>query len=721
MLRVLSRTAALTLTLGLPLSSAVAQNASSGVSAPAAVPSLINYSGMLSDLNGKPQSGIKGVTFLLYQDQQGGAPLWLETQNVRADKNGRYTVTLGSSNIEGLPADVFASGQARWLAVQVAGQPEQPRVLLVAVPYAMKAADAQTLNGLPASAFALAASPSSAASSPANRDTGASIFTPPPPTSNVTTSGGTVNTLPLFTTATNIQSSAVTQSGSGTTAKIGIGTMTPATTLDVKGGATVRGTLALPATGTATSTSGRNSQPESFVASAFNSSSAAAVNQTFQWKAEPSNNNTASPSAILSFLYGSGTGIPTDTGLRIAPNGIIGFAPGQTFPNSGTVTSVAISAPSSDFAVSGSPVTGAGTLGLNWTVAPDPNATPNAIVKRDASGNFAAGQVTATAVSAANPLPTAAAVTGNSTGNEGVGVYGSSTAPNSTGVIGAATGGGLNYGVLGTGDSTAGYGAYGMGGTGIYGIGYKVAGVHGYSYYANYGVVGEANSDSNGIGVGGAGDNGGIGVYAEATNGGYAGDFAGQVVIFGDLDVHGNVSKTGGSFKIDHPLDPANKYLYHSFVESPDMMNIYNGNAMLDAKGEAIVKLPDWFESLNRDFRYVLTAIGAPGPNLYIAEKVRNNSFRIAGGQPGMEVSWQVTGIRQDAWANAHRIPVEVVKPEGEQGTYLHPELFGAGAEQSMDAKVNGRIKQQFRKFRSEAPPVTPRGLAAVSGHTQTN
>jgi len=155
---------------------------------------------------------------------------------------------------------------------------------------------------------------------------------------------------------------------------------------------------------------------------------------------------------------------------------------------------------------------------------------------------------------------------------------------------------------------------------------------------------------------------------------------------YGDVNIAGNLSKGGGSFKIDHPRDPANKYLYHSFVESPDMMNIYNGVIIVDANGEASVALPDWFEALNRDFRYQLTPIGAPGPNLYIAEEVANNQFKIAGGKPGSKVSWQVTGIRHDAYANAHRIPTEVEKPPQEQGRYLHPELFGAGPELAVES-----------------------------------
>jgi hypothetical protein len=148
----------------------------------------------------------------------------------------------------------------------------------------------------------------------------------------------------------------------------------------------------------------------------------------------------------------------------------------------------------------------------------------------------------------------------------------------------------------------------------------------------------------------------------------------GASIFNGNVDVKGTLSKTSGSFKIDHPLDPANKYLYHSFVESPDMMNIYNGVVRLNRRGEAIVELPDYFQALNQDFRYQLTSIGRFMP-VYIARKIHGNRFRIAGGKPGMEVSWQVTGVRHDAYANAHRIQVEEDKGE-KRGTYLHPELF---------------------------------------------
>jgi hypothetical protein len=145
----------------------------------------------------------------------------------------------------------------------------------------------------------------------------------------------------------------------------------------------------------------------------------------------------------------------------------------------------------------------------------------------------------------------------------------------------------------------------------------------------------------------------------------------------GNANISGTLTKGAGSFKIDHPLAPANKYLYHSFVESPDMMNIYNGNVVTDKHGLATVILPQYFSALNRDFRYQLTVVGQFAQAI-IARKVVDNRFVIRTDKPHVEVSWQVTGIRQDAYANAHRIPVEVDKPGQEQGHYLHPELFDA-------------------------------------------
>jgi hypothetical protein len=150
----------------------------------------------------------------------------------------------------------------------------------------------------------------------------------------------------------------------------------------------------------------------------------------------------------------------------------------------------------------------------------------------------------------------------------------------------------------------------------------------------------------------------------------------GKVVISGAAQVVGTLSKGGGSFKIDHPLDPENKYLYHSFVESPDMMNIYNGNVTTDASGKATIELPDYFQALNMEYRYQLTPIGTFAQAI-ISKKVDKNRFEITTDKPSVEVSWQVTGIRNDAFAQKNRIPTVELKSKEEIGKYLHPTAFG--------------------------------------------
>ena len=206
----------------------------------AAVPRLVNFSGTLSDLNGKPLTGVQGVTFQLYKDEQGSAPLWMETQNVAPDKNGRYSVQLGSTRSEGLPSDLFASGEARWLAVQVVGQAEQSRVMLLNVPCALKAADAQTVGGLPASAFMLANGTKGSGSA----STGAassSTSNVPPPANPAVTGKGTAGSIPVWDTTSDIVNSVMVQKSSA----IGVGTTNPAATLDVNGKSDVRDMLTL--------------------------------------------------------------------------------------------------------------------------------------------------------------------------------------------------------------------------------------------------------------------------------------------------------------------------------------------------------------------------------------------------------------------------------------------------------------------------------------------
>ena len=222
-------------------------------------------------------------------------------------------------------------------------------------------------------------------------------------------------------------------------------------------------------------------------------------------------------------------------------------------------------------------------------------------------------------------------------------------------------------------------------GTAIQGRSTNGAAVNGFSdtYYGVFGrsveghAIGGLSDEGHGLRAGTSAavsqnDPWAAGVYGYVTagsSGAYAGIFSGNVKVTGTLE------KGGGSFKIDHPLDPENKYLYHSFVESPDMMNIYNGNVTTDQNGEALVELPDYFEALNRDFRYQLTVLGVFAQAI-VGEEVKGNRFKIRTSAPNVKVSWQVTGIRQDAFANKYRIPVEEPKPEIERGLYLHPLAF---------------------------------------------
>ena len=214
-------------------------------------------------------------------------------------------------------------------------------------------------------------------------------------------------------------------------------------------------------------------------------------------------------------------------------------------------------------------------------------------------------------------------------------------------------------------------------------------GVRGFNTSTGIGVLGQAGT-SGGTGVAGRFENVNAANTSDAlqvvtNSSGNAASFTGNVVITGNLDVSGTVAKGGGSFVIDHPLDPLNKKLFHSFVESPDMKNIYDGNVVLNRLGEAVITLPDWFSAVNGDFRYQLTAIGGPGAGLYIAEEIRNNQFKIAGGTAGLKVSWQVTGIRKDVWAEKNRIQVEVDKNDKEKGSYIHPDAFGVVIPQNVN------------------------------------
>lgn len=247
-------------------------------------------------------------------------------------------------------------------------------------------------------------------------------------------------------------------------------------------------------------------------------------------------------------------------------------------------------------------------------------------------------------------------------GNQDLGMYGSA---NTAGVMGASVGG---IGVVGYNKNASFAATTGIGNT--------------YGVYGNAQTVGGATVPNVRYGVYG---------FASGATTNYAGYFSGNV------QITGSIAKGSGTFKIDHPMDPENKYLYHSFVESPDMMNIYNGNITTDANGYATVKLPAYFESLNEDFRYQLTVIGSFAQAI-VSKEVYGNEFVIQTNQPEIKVSWQVTGIRHDKFAEAHRVVPEVEKEPQFKGKYLHAAEWGMPADRSMDAVTLPKEQQNTTK-----------------------
>ena len=800
---------AVSVTVGLALCAAMAcaqDNATpastpQAVGAPSPVPRLIKFSGTIdpqitqNQTQASTPSRAIDVTFSLYELQEGGTPLWSESQKVQLDEQGHYTVLLGSSQPEGLPLDLFTSGKAQWLGVQpqLAGAVEQPRVLLVGMPYALKAADSDTLGGLPASAFlqagAQASESAAVAATTRSASPGAQAATEQAPAAP--SGSGTADYLPLWTNSTTLGNSVLFQSSTGSTAKVGLNTTTPASTLDVNGAGTVRGTLSLPATGTATASAGKNSQPASLQASAFNTSTSTAVKQTFNLQAEPTGNDTSSPSGKLNLLFASGTGTPAETGLSISSNGKITFASGQTFPGTGTITGVKAGTD-----LTGGGTSGSVTLNMDITKVPQLSAANTFSGNQSVTGNVSATkQLISTVATGTPPLsvnsttqvpnlnasllggqPLSAfallnafntftnsntmngqlAVAGNGVytyvGDPGCGPgwagiefngYGGC---NTYSIIGNGTdtllnrplGGAMRFrennademtilpgGQVGIGTQTPGAqlevdapstlsplsagsflggqstGGFNSGGDGVIATG---------GYSSTQGGPGVDASGGGSVSGGSAGDGidawggnfgqGGDGIYAHFGFGspdGYAGYF------LGDVHVTGAIYAGTKDFRIDHPLDPANKFLQHASVESSEMMNIYTSNVTTDAQGNAVVELPEWFESLNSDFRYQLTVIGQFAQAI-VASEIANHHFSIKTDKPSVKVSWQVTGVRHDVFAQAHALQVEVDKPEEQRGYYIHPELYGAPEEKGIEWARHPEMMRRMKARQTKAP-----------------
>jgi len=659
-----------------------------------AIPHLVKFSGSVKDASGKALTGVVGITFALYKEDQGGSPLWIETQNAKLDSSGRYSVMLGATKPDGLPADLFISGEARWLGAQPEGQQEQARVLLLSVPYALKAGDAATLGGLPPSAFLLATIPATSAVS----DTPANPSRNPP--ASAISGSGTANYVPLWTSGSNIGNSIVFQSGTGSSAKLGLNLTSPAATLDVNGSVLARGPLQLHSLGTATATSGFNSNPYLQTASSFSSSSGKAISQNFQWQAEASGNNTSSASGTLNLLFGANT-TPTETGLKISNKGLVTFAPGQTFPGtgSGTATSVGLRASSTDFAVSGSPVTSAGTLSIGWTVPPTSTDTANTIVRRDTSGNFAGNTITAgdffggavntttanfTNLTAASVTATNASISNSLYMNTAINspLFVTSNTGGATVIEGsAASTTGPAWGVEGitASNSSNAFGVYGFATSsagspkGVYGA---AAGINAIGVFGQNGSLSSTGATISAIGLGAWGDGGsggGWGVIGTADDG-YAGSFTNNTQYYVSLvaennnasgapflagnnangtyclvDQSGNLSCTGTKNAVV-PIDGGKRKVAMSAIESPQNWFEDAGAADL-VNGSAVVALdPDFIQTVNTEQEYMVL----PVPNgdckgLYVSHQTPT-SFEVhelSGGTSNVRFYYRIMALRK--------------------------------------------------------------------------
>jgi hypothetical protein len=346
---------------------------------------------------------------------------------------------------------------------------------------------------------------------------------------------------------------------------------------------------------------------------------------------------------------------------------------------------------------------GNGGVGNHYGVYGYAEGTGSGATQSLSSGLFGQSISTSTSSNSDNRGVTGVAQSTTTRRNEGVAGFAETTNTASTsgfnaGLSGFSTGHGTtNYGVVGQTYGTVANRNYGSAGF-AYGVatggGKWNVGSYGYAWGAdtNIALYGYAADDA-------AHPN--IGVYSRVNTsaGSLAGYFIGNVTITGNLSITGSISKGSGTFKIDHPSDPENKYLVHSFVESPDMMNIYNGNVVTDAQGFATVTLPDYFDGNNIDYRYQLTPIGQFAQCI-IKDEISGNQFVIQTDQPNVKVSWQVTGIRNDPYAQQNRIVPVQDKSAEERGKYLHPEAYGQPAGKALyqplkqDKTIEGVKKQ---------------------------
>ncbi len=620
------------------------------------IPQTINYQGVLKDAAGVlVPNGDYNLTFKLYNVQTGGTSLWNETKAINV-VGGIVNTQLGS--VTPIPSATFV--EAIWLGITVAAGIElTPRIALSSVPYSFMSMNVpdgsitatkiatgevvKSLNGLKDNVNIAAGS--NVAITPIGNtltisSTGGGGGTVTQINTGAGLIGGPIMTSGMISIPNDGISDVMLQNNSVTSSKITDGTINA---VDIGNSQVLKSLNTL-------------KDNVTLVAGSNISISPSGQNLTI---ASTSSGMGGSGTANYIPIFTSGTTLgnsfisQNSVGIDITSTSASNINPTLTLSRTGSNSATSIRFSNSlgnNFDVGMRSDGGFGISSINNNVG----VSDVFVIK-----NSKAGIGTITPL---YPLhvesPTAQRVmSGEYTGTtefDGYGVYGKSTPIDGYGYGGFFQGGyrGVYAAALGGDYTGIVYGVYGMSSGGS--VGTRV-GVYGY-------------------GLGGA------------TT--WAGYFAGNV------NITGTISKGGGSFKIDHPLDPTNKNLYHSFVESPDMMNIYNGNVVTDATGYATITMPDWFEALNQDFRYQLTVIGDFAQAI-IAQKIQNNQFVVRTDKPSIEVSWQVTGIRHDKFAEKHRIPVEENKRPEDVGKYLHPDAYGVSETMGVDYENNQTHEQR--------------------------